>query len=108
MMKAGLPDGLPSASSTMPNGCLNTMRQPLSPLASIVSSAANIFCPRPSRWPQRFSDAITSADATGLPSWNARPLRNVKVQVFASGDALYLSTICGCSLPLASRPNKVS
>jgi hypothetical protein len=68
MMNAGLPEGLDSASSTRPKGSLKLIFQPLSPVASILSSAANIFCPRLSRLPQRSSEAMTSAEVTGLPS----------------------------------------
>src|ERR1700761_353003 len=108
MMNGALPDGLPSASRTIGKGCLNVMRKDLASTASNDCRAANILSPNTSRLPQRVIDAITSAEVTGLPSLNASPLRSVNVQVLLSGEVVYVSTISGCTTPLASTPNRVS
>jgi hypothetical protein len=64
--------------------------------------------PKVSRLAQRFSEATTSALVTGLPSWNSRPSRSLKVQVSESFETPQVSTICGLILPSASVPNSVS
>ena len=61
-----------------------------------------------SRLAQRLSEATTSSLVTGLPSWNSRPLRSLKVQVLRSVELVYVSTIWGLMLPCASSENSVS
>jgi hypothetical protein len=51
---------------------------------------------------------MTSSPVTGLPSWNSRPLRSLKVHSRLSGLSVQLSTICGLTLPFSSVPNSVS
>ena len=70
---------LPSASSTMPNGCFSTMRNVLSSTASWRSTNENSRWPTLSRAAQRLSEAITSLVVTGEPSWNFSPSRSVNV-----------------------------
>ncbi len=62
----------------------------------------------PSRAPQRLSEAMTSSEVTGAPSWNLSPSRSVKVQVFLSSEVSQLSTICGCGFMFSSIANSVS
>ncbi|MDT4838695.1 hypothetical protein FQZ97_724580 [compost metagenome] len=100
--------GLPSASSTTPKGCLNVMRKPLGPSAAMLSIASYIFWPSVSRLAQRASEAITSWEVTGAPSWNFRPGRSVKLHTLLSALALYLSTICGLMTPFSSIAKRVS
>ena len=45
---------------------------------------------------------------TGLPSWNARPGRSVKVQRRWSGLTVHFSTICGWTRFFSSVPKRVS
>ena len=61
-----------------------------------------------SRLPQRASEAVTSSPVTGAPSWNARPLRSLKVHRRLSGDTVQDSTICGLIWFLSSVPKSVS
>ncbi|CKS91924.1 Uncharacterised protein [Mycobacterium tuberculosis] len=61
-----------------------------------------------SRLAQRLMEATTSSLVTGLPSWNSRPSRSVKVQVLLSGDTFHLSTICGLMWPSRSVAKSVS
>ncbi len=70
---------------------------------------AAISCwPMPSRTPQRFSEAMTSSEVTGAPSWNFSPSRSVKVHVFLSSDTFQVSTICGCGFMVSSIAKSVS
>ena len=64
--------------------------------------------PIASRLPQRCSEAITSSGVTGLPSWNSRPLRSLKVHRRWSGLSVQDSTICGLITPFSSVPKRVS
>jgi hypothetical protein len=64
--------------------------------------------PIASRLPQRCRLAITSSPVTGLPSWNSRPLRSLKVHSRLSPLSVQLSTICGLILAFSSVPNSVS
>jgi hypothetical protein len=64
--------------------------------------------PIASRLPQRCSEAITSSPVTGLPSWNSRPLRSLKVHSRLSALTVHDSTICGLILAFSSVPNRVS
>ena len=79
MMKGTGEPGLPRVSSTSPNGCLSTMRKRSADGLSIVWVAAASRLPMGSRCSQRASEATTSSPVTGVPSWNFRPGRSVKV-----------------------------
>jgi hypothetical protein len=108
MMNGTFTLGLPNACSIIPNGSRSRMRKVRASTASIASLAAISFCPRASRLPQRASEAITSSLVTGLPSWNSSPSRSVKVQTLRSLPTSQRCTICGCTVPCASVPNRVS
>ena len=79
MMKGTFELGLPSASSTRPQGSFSVRRTVFGSTATSSAVRAASCWPRPSRSPQRFSDATTSAEVTAAPSWNFRPSRSVKV-----------------------------
>ena len=101
-------DGLPRPSSTRPVGDDSTMRNVLASTASKPLTKDIIFWPVASFAPQRLIDAMQSSDVTGLPSCHRRPSRSVSVYTRPSALTVYLSTICGCTLPLASVANSVS
>ncbi|MNS74116.1 hypothetical protein D3C72_1075820 [compost metagenome] len=104
----GKPEGLASASSTMPKGSLSVSVNVRASTAFHSAPASPMARPRLSRAPQRCSEAIASAEVTALPSENFRPGRSVKLHCRPSFELLYFSTICGCGLPVASCANSVS
>ena len=109
MMKDGLAEGLPSASSTRPNGVSRSMVNVFASTGAILLTAAIISRPSAeSRAPQRLSEATQSSAVTAAPSWNFSPSRKVKEYFIASFETVYLSTICGLILKFASRPKSVS
>ena len=108
MTTGGKPDGLASASSTMPNGCFSVSLNVFASITAHSAPAARMAPPKVSRDAQRWIDATASAGVTGLPSENFRPGRSVKVHCNWSFDVVYLSTICGWGRPLASCANSVS
>jgi hypothetical protein len=108
MMKGTLEEGLPSASSTKPQASRRKMRNVFASGASMRSTKLISFWPIASRLPQRAIEAATSSPVTGLPSWNSRPSRSVKVHRRWSGLTVHLSTICGCTRLFSSVPNSVS
>jgi hypothetical protein len=75
---------------------------------SMRSTNWNSALPMASRLPQRCRLATTSSLVTGLPSWNSRPLRSLKVHRRLSGLSVQLSTICGLIWAFSSVPNRVS
>ena len=79
MMKGTLLESLPIASRSSGNGFLSTIEKVLSSAAFISPTVWAIAWPRPSRFIQRASEAMQSAERTGVPSWNLRPSRKVKV-----------------------------
>ena len=108
MMKDGLADGLPSASSTRPNGVSSSITNVFLSVDAILDSEAIRSRPIASLAPQRLIDATQSSAVTGWPSWNLRPSRSVNEYFIASLLTVYLSTICGWSLRLPSSANRVS
>ncbi len=108
MMNGTFDEGLPSASSTMPHFSFSTRRKVFASTASYLSMNFASTPPIASRALQRFNDAITSSLVTGLPSWNSRPSRKVKVHCRPSDEVVYLSTICGLISPFWFTPNSVS
>ena len=109
MMNDGLAEGLPSASSTRPNGVSRSMVNVFASTGAILLTAAIISRPSAeSRAPQRLSEATQSSAVTGVPSWNLSPSRRVNEYFMASLLTVYLSTICGCSLTCSSSANRAS
>ncbi len=104
----GKPEGLASASSTMPKGSLSVSVKLRASVAFHSAPLATIARPRLSRAAQRCSEAMASAEVTALPSENLRPGRSVKLHCLPSFEVVYLSTICGWGLPLESCANSVS
>ena len=108
MMNGTLEEGLPSASSMMPQASRRKMRKVSGAGESMRSTKVISFWPIASRLPQRSIEAITSSPVTGLPSWNSRPGRSVKVHRRLSGLTVHVSTICGLTWFFSSVPNRVS
>ena len=108
MMKGTFELGLPSASIMKPLASPRKMRKVSGVGASILVTNCINAEPMASRLPQRCRLAMTSSPVTGLPSWNSRPLRSLKVHSRLSGLSVQLSTICGLTLPFSSVPNSVS
>jgi hypothetical protein len=79
----------------MPQGSFRKMRKLFGSGESMRSTKVMSFWPMASRLPQRASEATTSSPVTGLPSWNSRPSRSVKLHCFLSALTDHLSTICG-------------
>jgi len=55
-----------------------------------------------------FIDAMTSSAPKDLPLWNFTPLRRLKVQILASGDASQLSASSPTSSPAEDTSVRVS
>jgi hypothetical protein len=104
----GKPEGLASASSTMPKGSLSVSVKLRASVAFHSAPTAVMARPRLSRAAQRCSEATASAEVTAAPSENFRPGRSVKLHCLPSFEVVYFSTICGCGLPVASCANRVS
>ena len=79
MINGTLEEGFPRASKTKANGFFSLRTKVLSFVAAQESVDSANFCPSPSRLDQRSMEAMTSADRTGVPSWNMSPLRRVNV-----------------------------
>jgi hypothetical protein len=84
MMNGTLLDGLPSASSTMPNGSFSSSTKLFLSVACSLPVAASISLPSGSFLPQRSSEATQSSAVTGAPSWKRRPSRRVNAYFMAS------------------------
>ena len=65
MMNGTLLDGLPSASSTRPNGCFNSSTNVFRSVAASFPVAASMSLPSGSFLPQRWSEATQSSAVTG-------------------------------------------
>src|SRR6202022_4064994 len=78
------------------------------PFADIVSRALNTGAPRGFSFPQRLSEATTSAAVSGPPLWNVTSFRRVSVYARPSLLTAYDDTRDGCTRQLASNANNVS
>jgi hypothetical protein len=108
MMNGTLLDGLPSASSTRPNGSFRSSAKLFRSVAFSVPVAASMSLPSESFLPHRSSEATQSSGVTGVPSWKRSPSRRVNVYFSASRLTVYVSTICGLIWRFASVANSVS
>src|SRR2546430_15009596 len=108
MMKDGLADGLPSASSTRPNGVSSSITNVFLSVDAILDSEAIRSRPIASLAPQRLIDATQSSAVTGWSSWNLRPSRSGDGYFIASLLPVHLATICGWWLWLAREANRVA
>ena len=66
---------LPSAAGSSGNACLSLILKRRSSIASKPSMYFIVSWPKPSRAPQRWIEAMQSAERTGSLSWNFSPSR---------------------------------
>ena len=108
MMNGTLLDGLPSASSTAPNGSFRSSVNVFLSDAASLPVAASSSLPSESFWPHRCSDATQSSAVTGWPSWNLSPSRSVNDHFMWSRLTRVLVHHLRLDRRLASLANSVS
>ncbi len=67
--------GRASAARSTPDGCFMWITTVSGSFASTASTFFHIALPVPAIFPQRISEATTSAEVISLPVWNLTPLR---------------------------------
>ena len=112
-MRAGMTNGtfdggLPSASSTSPNGCDSSSVNVLRSLGASFAVWPASNRPSGSFLDQRLSDSTASSAVTGAPSWNLSPSRSVNDHFSPLFVDAYFSTIWGLMASCSSVPNSVS
>ena len=93
---------------TLPVGLFSFSVKLRSSTASSEAVYSRSLAPAVSRAIQRFSEATTSREVTGCPSWNFSPSRRWKLQVRLSGEVSNRSTICGFGWSCESQEKSVS